>query len=134
MYGSPTETIEDMKATNKFIDFCIKNKASYVWSFVTTPFPATPFWDIALERGKVSNDMNFDLLTHHSIDNPLLLDENVDKEEFKKVFLEGRKKLVKLKMRLIKDFVRKNLLSTISMFAKQPRYYSERVYTKVFKN
>jgi len=133
MYGSPTETLEDMKKTNEFIDFCIKNNANYIWSFVTTPFPSTPFWDIALERGKVSNDMNFDLLTHHSIDNPLLLDPEIDKQEFKKIFLEGRKKLVKLKIKLIKDFARKNLLSTIVMFAKEPKYYAERVYLKVFK-
>ena len=39
MYGSPTETIEDMKETNKFIDFCIKNRASYIWSFVALHFP-----------------------------------------------------------------------------------------------
>ena len=101
--------------------------------FCSTPFPATPFWDIALKRGKISNNMNFDTLNLHNLDNPLLLDEGIDKEEFKKVFLEGRKKLIKLKIRLIKKFIRKNLFSSIIMFSKQPRYYTERIYKKVLK-
>jgi len=133
MYGSPTETIEDMKQTNKFIDFCIKNGASYVWSFVAIPFPATPFWDIALERGKVSNNMDFRKLSLHGIDNPLLLENNVNRAEFKKVFLEGRNKLKKLKFKLIKNFIIHNFINAILMFVKEPRYYINRIYLKIFK-
>jgi len=53
------------------------------------------------------------------------------KEKFNKSDLKKIKSVIYLdKNKLIKNFVRKNLLSTISLFAKQPRYYSERVYTK----
>jgi len=77
--------------------------------------------------------MNFNFLSHHNIDNPLLLDPEIDKQEFKKVFLQGRKKLIKVKLKLIKDFVRNNLTSTILMFVREPQYYLNRVYLKVLK-
>jgi len=133
MYGSPGETIEDMKMTNDFIDFARKNGARYLWSFVATPFPATPFWDTALQRGKVSNDMNWELLGHHCIDTPLLLDDNIDKEEFKQVFLEGRAKLRKMKIKMVKDFLFKNPFKAIGMFLKEPKYYSSRLIKQVMK-
>lgn len=121
MYGSPGETIEDMKKTNEFVDFAIANKAKHVWSFISTPFPGTPFWDIALERGKVGANMDWELLSHQNIENPLLLDESIDKEEFKKVFLKGRKKLRRLKIRLVRDFVLKRPLSAVERVLKEPQ-------------
>jgi len=133
IYGSPNETIWDMEETNKFIDFAAKNGATYIWSFIATPFPATPFWDIALERGKVSNDMDWDILSHHKIDDPLLLDENVDREEFKRVFLKGRKKLRKMKLKLIKEFARKNLLLMAKLTLNDPKYYLSRIYKQIIK-
>jgi len=133
MYGSPTETLEDMEKTNDFIDFCFKNGAAYLWSFVATPFPATPFWTIALERGNVADDMDFSLLQHHSIEKPLLLDPEIDRAEFKKVFMRGRSRLRKFKIRLIRDFVLKNPLNTVFMVLKEPKYYFLRVYRQIFK-
>lgn len=132
IYGSPGEKIEDMVKTNEFIDFAIKNKAKHIWSFIATPFPDTPFWDIALQRGKVKNNMNWDLLSHHNINEPLLLDKDVDKQEFKKVFLEGRRKLQKLKYLLILDFLKKNPLECIKMIIKEPKYHLTRVIRQVF--
>ncbi len=133
IYGSPGETIEDMEKTNEFIDFAIKNKARYMWSFIATPFPNTIFWDIALKRGKVSKDMDWNLLSHHNLDSPLLLDENINNEEFKRVFLKGRKKLTKLKIRLIFDFVLNNPIKTSKMILTEPFYYIPRIIKQVFK-
>lgn len=133
MYGSPTETLEDMEKTNEFVDFCFKNGASYLWSFVATPFPSTPFWEIAMERGVVTNDMDFSLLQHHSLDNPLLLDPEISRDDFKKVFLKGRKKLKKFKLKLIRDFIFKNPFRTLSLVAKEPGYYFMRVWRQLFK-
>ncbi len=131
IYGSPTETIEDMEKTNDFIDFCIKNGALNIWSFIATPFPATPFWNTALERGKVSNNMNFDLLGFHNIQEPLLLDPEISKEEFDRVFLKGRKKLRKLRIRLIRRFLFKNFFQTINLVFKEPRYYLNRIIKQI---
>lgn len=133
IYGSPGETIEDMEKTNEFIDFAIKNKARYMWSFIATPFPNTLFWEIALKRGKVTNGMDWNVLSHHNLDNPLLLDENIDKEEFKRVFLKGRKKLTKLKIRLIKEFIIKNPIKASKMVVTEPFYYFPRIIKQVFK-
>jgi len=133
MFGSPGETIEDIKQTLEFIDFVVENKARYVWSFVATPFPATPFWNIALERGRVSNHMDWDILSHHNLDNPLLLDENIDREEFKKLFLQGRKKLRKLKFIIIKDFIKSHPFRAVKMLATEPAYYIGRFVKQVYK-
>lgn len=133
MYGSPDETLEDMEKTNDFIDFCSKNGANYLWSFVATPFPATPFWNVALERGTVSNDMDFNLLQHHGYNKPLLLDPDIDREEFQRVFFKGRKKLRTMKIRLIRDFVFKNPFKALLFVLKEPGYYMGRVYRQVVK-
>jgi len=133
MFGSPGEKIEDMKQTLEFIDFAVKNGARYIWSFVSTPFPGTPFWDIALKRGKVSANMDWNLLSHHNLDNPLLLDEDVNKEEFKYLFLLGRKKLRKLKLKLVKDFVKRHPIKTLGMLTKEPSYYIKRFVKQVYK-
>jgi radical SAM superfamily enzyme YgiQ (UPF0313 family) len=133
IYGSPGETIEDMKKTNEFIDFASKNGAKYIWSFIATPFPNTPFWDIALERGKVSNSMNWDLLSNHNLDNALLLDDAVNREKFKKTFLKGRRKLLKLKLKLIKEFVINNPVQASRMVLSEPIYYFPRLIKQVFK-
>jgi len=133
MYGSPGEKIEDIRETNKFIDFLIENKADNVWSFISTPFPSTIFWEIAVKKGKVSEDMDWDMLSHQNIDNPLLLDEEVDKEEFKKEFLIGRKKLQKIKIMFVIDFLRRNPFNATKFFITNPRYYSSRIFNKIFK-
>lgn len=133
MYGSPGETIEDLKKTNKFIDFAIEHGAKYIWSFVATPFPATPFWDVALQRGKVGNNMDWNLLSLHNIENPLLLDDVINKEEFKKFFFEGRKKLRKLKIKMIKQFFKQNPTVLLKMILTEPGYYTTRAIKQLFK-
>lgn len=133
MFGSPGEKIKDMQKTLDFIDFAIKHRATYVWSFVSTPFPDTPFWDIALKRGKVSNNMDWDLLTHHNLDNPLLLDEEIDRQEFKRIFLKGRRKLMRLKIKMVISFVTKHPFAALKLTLKEPGYYAKRLVKQVFK-
>ncbi len=133
MYGSPGETVEDMKKTNDFINFAVENGAKHIWSFIATPFPATPFWDIALQRNRVNNNMDWKLIDLHNIENPLLLDETIKRAEFKKIFLESRKKLRKVKIRMIKNFIIRNPISTLKMVSKEPRYYLIRIFKQLFK-
>ena len=133
MYGSPSENINDMKQTNEFIDFCIKHKIDNLWSFVTTPFPGTPFWQIALSRGTVSNEMDFSLLDHHISQRPLLLDKEISTEEFRNVFEEGKSKLRKLRTKLIIRFLLKNPLNAPRLVLTHPKYYLSRVVKQLFK-
>jgi radical SAM superfamily enzyme YgiQ (UPF0313 family) len=132
IYGSPGETIEDMRQTNEFIDFALAHNAKYLWSFVATPFPATPFWNIAKKRGKVSNSMDWNILSHHNLNNPLLLDSSISKNEFKKVFEEGRSKLRHMKIRMIKDFIRNNPKQAVKMVIKEPFHYIPRLFKQIF--
>lgn len=122
MFGSPTETIEDMKKTLDFIDFLIREDAYKISSFVLTPFPATDMWMVAKERGKVSDDMNWDILSinHQQMNNPLLLDDNISKEEFKKIFLEGRKKLEYFRWKVFQDNLKRHPLRVLKKVIVSP--------------
>ncbi|MFQ5903448.1 MAG: hypothetical protein ACE5JO_07145, partial [Candidatus Binatia bacterium] len=99
MFGSPTESIDDMKETQRFIDFAIENKCNKIWAFVLTPLPKTPIWEIAKQRGKVSDNMDWDLLDWNSCENPMLLEPDIDLDEFKAIFKEATAKLDKAWMK-----------------------------------
>jgi anaerobic magnesium-protoporphyrin IX monomethyl ester cyclase len=94
MFGSPGETLDDIRQTLDLIDFMGDNDVDLIWAFISTPFPATEFWDIAKSRGKVNDEkMDWDILSHSYVENPLLLDDSVDKEEFKRLFEEAKQRI-----------------------------------------
>jgi anaerobic magnesium-protoporphyrin IX monomethyl ester cyclase len=99
IFGSPTESVEDMKKTLRFIDYAIKNNCHKVWAFVMTPLPGTPLWETARQRGKVSDNMDWDMLDLNSCDNPMFLEPDIASEEFKNIFLEATAKLDKAWLR-----------------------------------
>jgi radical SAM superfamily enzyme YgiQ (UPF0313 family) len=86
MFASPTETLQDMEQTEKFVDFALSNGAHKLWAFTMTPLPGTPVWEIAKERGKVSDDMNWDVLDLNSHLNPMLLEPGTCQAEFEHLF------------------------------------------------
>lgn len=100
MLGSPTETIEDMRKTSQFIDFAITHGCQRLGAFVATPLPGTEFWEIARQSGKVSDDMNWDLIDYGNCYKPLVLEPNINPDEFRKIFAEITVKLDRL---LVKD-------------------------------
>lgn len=120
IFGSPGESLEDMQKTLDFIDFAIKAKADRIWSFVMTPFPATKIWEIAKERGKVSNNMDWSLLSHQNIDHPLLLDDDIPIKEFVKIFKKGRAKLNRMKWNKIRSFIKNNFWDTVKYVLSNP--------------
>jgi len=93
IFGCPTETLEEMKETLNFIDFAIKNKCHKLFAFVMTPLPATPIWEIAKERGKVNDVMDWDILDLNNYENPMLIEPSIDLKEFKDIFKEATAKL-----------------------------------------
>jgi radical SAM superfamily enzyme YgiQ (UPF0313 family) len=107
IFASPGEKIEDMEKTLEFIDFCIKNKVSHIWSFTMTPFPGTEIWRIAKERGIVSEDMDWSKLSHFNQEDPPLLDEDIKLEDFKKIWFKNKSKqryfLVKIWLKNFRD-------------------------------
>ena len=60
MIGSPTETVEDIEATERFID---ENEIGYVEVYLTLPLPGSEIWDWSVERGIVPKDIDYSTLT-----------------------------------------------------------------------
>lgn len=134
IFGSPTETLEDMQKTLDFIDFAHTVGANRIWSFVMTPFPATKMWEIAKEKDVVNDDMDWSLLTHNALDNPLLLDSSVNKDKFKKIFLRGRKKLNRFKWNKAISFLKSDPISAVAYFISLAFLYLKIPFSKINKN
>jgi len=115
IFGSPTETLAEMEETINFIDKARKLGAYSIWIFVMTPFPATQIWEIAKSRGKVSEEMNFDLLDHSAVYNPLLLDEGIDRGEFRRLFFRCRRHLFHFRIKKVFDLLKNNPVRTIRL-------------------
>jgi len=132
IFGSPGETIGDMKKTLNLIDYFIKIKLDNVWSFTLTPFPATEAWEIAKKRNKVNDyEMDWDILSLHNINEPLLLDESITKDQFMDIFLESRRKLKYFKWQKIKkDFINGNILHMIKNTLKNPKLLTNLIFKK----
>ena len=81
-----------------------------------TPFPGTEIWEIAKRRKKVSDNMDWDLLSHQNVNNPLLLDEDIDKKDFKEIFLKAKRKLRYFKYKKVKNDI---IRSPFQFFKKQ---------------
>ena len=129
MFGSPTETVEEMGQTLEFIDFLGRVGADHIFSFVATPFPGTPFWDEAVRRSAVGPGMDWALLSHHNWRRPLLAD--IPEAHFRRIFLEGRRKLRRFKLHILGAFLRRHPLSAARMLATQPRYYARSLWLAV---
>lgn len=116
LLGSPGEKISDMKKSEEFIDFCIKQRTKgYMSVFVLTPFPGTPIWEIAKKRGKVSDDMDWEELRFQNWAKPLLLDDDVDFEEFRQLFTEIKKKLRYFHRQVWKNKLKRNPVGTLKL-------------------
>lgn len=134
IFGGPGETLDDMRDTLKLIDFMIKHDVDNVWSFVMTPFPGTEIWDIAKKRKKVDDaEMNWNLLSHQNMDNPLLLDESISLEDFKKVFLESRVKQQHFRWKKVKYDVVHNPFNIMKNVFKKPAVLYGLLFKKPIK-
>jgi anaerobic magnesium-protoporphyrin IX monomethyl ester cyclase len=90
VFGSPTETIAEMKDTLAFMKKLDEMGTGIdVGAYVLTPLPGTAIWDMCKKQGKVDDFMDFNKLNMFGSENPLALDDSVDKEEFKKVYAEA---------------------------------------------
>lgn len=60
--GSPGETLEEMEDSIRFVDWAKNHGVTRMNIMILHPFPGTPVWQTALEKGIVSPNMNFDVL------------------------------------------------------------------------
>ena len=123
--GNPYETIEDMKQTIELMKTMKKlNEDIDIWTYVMTPFPGTEIWEIAKKRGKVSDDMkDWGEINIWSSEYPMLLDDTIDRNEFKKTFAEARavSDSIKVGNKWIKNRIRYYPLQTIKSVLTNPR-------------
>jgi radical SAM superfamily enzyme YgiQ (UPF0313 family) len=79
--GSPDETREEILQTFKFIK---DSKLRGFGIYVLTPFPGTPIWEYAKERGMVSENMDWSSLNVEFLENyenAIILSETLTKKE-----------------------------------------------------
>lgn len=116
LLASPGEKLKDMEESVAFIDFCIKQKIKgYISIFILTPFPGTLVWEIAKQRGKASDDMDWETLRFQNWENPLLLDEDVGYEEFRKIVAKTKKKLRYFHRQVWLDKLRRNPFTALKL-------------------
>jgi radical SAM superfamily enzyme YgiQ (UPF0313 family) len=67
LIGAPGETEQDMLETLRFVQ---ENPLDLFEVYLLAPYPGTPLWDYALERGLVSPDMSWDRLNSDFVRQP----------------------------------------------------------------
>jgi len=118
MLGMPTEKISDMKKSIEFIDFARKHGASRIGFNVLVPYPGTEIWNIAKERGKVKDEgLDWASIFWYNEDNPRLLDDDVPKEEFVKMYKLAKKKCRYFVYRIFLKTVLKNPGNLLRFFS-----------------
>jgi anaerobic magnesium-protoporphyrin IX monomethyl ester cyclase len=94
MLGIPGETLDDMNKTLGFMEFLYGEKVARryrggFWTFCATPFPGTSWWELAVGRGKVSSGMDWSRLDIKRFDDPLMLDQTISPDEWRRVCEEA---------------------------------------------
>jgi radical SAM superfamily enzyme YgiQ (UPF0313 family) len=86
--GAPDEAEHDMLETVRFIE---KSPLDRFDVHLLTPYPGTPLWDLALERGLVSSEMRWDRLYRDFAEKPdeaIFLCERTSRERAHEIYLE----------------------------------------------
>lgn len=86
--GSPTETREEIQETLQFIK---DNDLDFVDTYILTPFPGTPVWEYAKEKGLVSDDMDWsklDVAFGSNYKKAITVSETLSREELYTLFSE----------------------------------------------
>lgn len=89
--GSPQETAADMMETYRFIN---ETPLNLVDVYVLTPFPGTPIWKYALDRGLVGEEMDWERLNVNFEFNSreaVILSETLTREKILKYYKKFRR-------------------------------------------
>jgi len=100
MLASPGETKADMMMT---LDFIKNNFIDTIQLSITTPYPGTELWNYALEKGLVSNDMDWsklDLKPNEDLTNQLTMVDTMTKQEFAEIYDLFRREVEKRNVRI----------------------------------
>ncbi len=133
IFGSPTETLAEMQDTLDFLKQARRLGATSIWGFVMTPFPATQVWNVAKSRGKVCDNMNFDLLTHQSAENPMLLEPAISLAQFSAVMKKANRQMFCYGFNLIFSLFTRHPFATIRLSASAllNKYFPDKPHNQV---
>jgi len=83
--GSPDESKEEILDTFRFIQ---TSGLNFVDTYVLTPFPGTPIWEVAKGKGAVAEDMKWERLNvnYGNNPNPVILSNTLGKKEIDRLF------------------------------------------------
>jgi anaerobic magnesium-protoporphyrin IX monomethyl ester cyclase len=124
IFAAPGESVADMYETLDLIKEFKRMGVSDLSTFVLTPYPGTVVWDIAKERGKVSDDMDWDVVAQnleYNALNPMLLDPDIDIKEYRKFFRERGKVMKSFKLSVVKQDFKKNPFWVVWRAIKKPK-------------
>lgn len=89
--GSPDEREEEIMETYRFIK---ENPLNLVDIYTLTPYPGTPVWNYAIERGMVSDDMDWSRLNinfESSYKEAIILSETLSRERLYTIYRKFRR-------------------------------------------
>lgn len=118
--GAPEETLEDLQQT---YDFITSSNLDGGGAGLAIPYPNTPWWDYALQKGLVSKDMDFSKLhfaqDFYAADESKILAENIPKDEFLKIARKIQRHFATLNM---KNYFNRKIITfrNISAVIKNP--------------
>lgn len=129
--GAPTETREEVLDT---LDFIKRNVYDF-FIFLLTPFPGTPIWDYAVEKGLVSNDMDWyklEVKDYNNLHNKIILSETMDADELQELYqkFEKVKKISKIKFLLKEGLKRPGKIMPFLLW-KSKKWYSNIVESDI---
>jgi anaerobic magnesium-protoporphyrin IX monomethyl ester cyclase len=88
IFASPNETLEDMRESIDFVKWMAGKGMKFVGFYAATPYPMTDLWEVAVQKGKVQDGMDFSLLEQADLQSPMLLEDSVDRKEYAKLVEE----------------------------------------------
>ena len=89
MFGNPTETVEDIKATQRFLE---KTKLSGIGIMITTPYPGTVLWDWCKDRNLIPSKINWEDLDCDNLIIPAC--DTIPQKEIKRLQTESKAVMV----------------------------------------
>lgn len=104
MFGSPNETIKDLKKTVEFMESLSEvPHVVKIWYGETTPMPSTELWGVAIKKGIINKNFNqWEKLKIHQEDSEPtgFFIANKDKKEFMKLWGRANQAVKKVEYRL----------------------------------
>jgi len=126
MIGNPTETVEDIRLTQKFIT---ENEIDFAGICMTTPFPGSRLWEWCKEKNLIPKNIDWSKFDVTEPSTPILANTEMSREKIEKLFFETDKLVSGMKKRIRISWIIKETLKnpkrTISMIkrSKSPLKY-----------